>query len=168
MGSQDLIPLGDAAFPLSACGWCCFPNLLTGGASLSSPFVVLLPPSFYWVVVLPPLAPSGWWCFLFRPVLSGAAWLPPFSFFGVVLPSSSPPLGGVLSPSISCWWCCFPPLRFWVVLLSPSHLEGVAAFPSSSFWVVVLSTLAPLGGVSWPLPLGGAAVLLFLERNEME
>ena len=43
-------PLGGAAFSLPPCGWCCFPNLLSGGASFS--FVVLPFSSPFWVVLL--------------------------------------------------------------------------------------------------------------------
>ena len=112
----SLLHLGGAAFPLSAMGWCCFPNFL----SLAWPppsrecccfhpslFLGGAPPLLLWVVLSLPLS------FRWRSFVLLRLWVVLFSpiFFIVVLPSL-PPL-----------WC-YLLLSFWAVLLSSSSSFG--------------------------------------------
>ena len=69
-----LPPLGGAAFSLPPCGWCCFPNLLSGGASFSASFVVLPSP-----------LPFGWCCLTCSSSSSSSScgWCCRSPFFGM-------------------------------------------------------------------------------------
>ena len=117
--------------------WCCLPPPLFGCAALRSlPFWAILLlggtafPSFFGVVLLPPLGWQFWVALIISLTPFGLWCFPLLSPFWVVVHYPPPSVGSWCIHPLPVWWWCLPHLLFFLKCGLPPPPSGGAAVPS--------------------------------------